>query len=128
MGSLLKQSLPWCSSKLIYKVSDFNQDQSHLLKTYLTIISITNICSIKNIKDLHLQLTQNNNITIHNNKPTFYVNDLEISGIDHIYSTCLDKLSHTTIISNGYSDHAILSTIYHTKPLPNNPKIIKSKA
>merc|ERR1712240_293787 len=82
---------------------------------------------IKTIKERTTQFLTENNITTHNKDPTYYVNQKPISCIDHIYSNCPQKITHITTINNGFSDHATLTTTYHTKPPVNNPKVIYTR-
>merc|ERR1712240_989101 len=77
---------------------------------------------IKAIKEKTMQFLTEHNITTHNKKPTYYVNQTPISCIDHIYSNCPQKLTHITTNINGLSDHATLTATYHTKAPINNPK------
>merc|ERR1712240_744109 len=82
---------------------------------------------IKTIKERTTQFLTENNITTDNKDPTYYVNQKPISCIDHIYSNCPQKLTHITTINNEYSDHAMITAIYHTKALINDPKIIYTR-
>merc|ERR1712240_1002518 len=79
------------------------------------------------IQERTTQFLSENNITTHNKDPTFYINQTPTSYIDHIYSNCPQKLTHITTINNGYSDHAMITAIYHTKAPINYPKIIYTR-
>merc|ERR1712240_966577 len=76
------------------------------------------------IRERTTQFLSENNITTHNKDPTFYINQTPTSCIDHIYSNCPQKLIHITTINNGYSDHTMITAIYHTKAPVSPPKII----
>merc|ERR1712240_391568 len=82
---------------------------------------------IVTIRERTTQFLSDNNITTHNKDPTFYIKQTPSSYIDHIYSNCPKKLTHITTINNGQSDHAMITAIYHTKALINNPKIIYTR-
>merc|ERR1712240_733827 len=79
---------------------------------------------IKAIKEKTTQFITDNNITVHNKEPTYFVNQTPTSCIDHIYSNCPQKITHITTENNGLSDHATITATYHTKAPINTPKII----
>merc|ERR1712240_1009178 len=82
---------------------------------------------IVTIRERTTQFLSENNITTHNKDPTFFIKQTPTSCLDHIYSNCLQKLTHITTINNGQSDHAMITAIYHTKAPINNPKIIYTR-
>merc|ERR1712240_335583 len=79
---------------------------------------------IKAIKEKTTQFITDNNITVHNKEPTYFINQTPTSCIDHIYSNSPQKITHITTENNGLSDHATLMATYHTKAPTNNPKTV----
>merc|ERR1712240_944761 len=82
---------------------------------------------IKAIKEKTTQFLTDNNITVHNKEPTYFVNQTPTSCIDHISSNCPQKITHITTENNGLSDHATITATYHTKAPINNPKIVYTR-
>merc|ERR1712240_964750 len=82
---------------------------------------------IKSIKEKTTQFITDNNITVHNKEPTYFVNQTPTSCIDHIHSNCPQKITHITTENNGLSDHATITATYHTKAPINTPKIVYTR-
>ena len=80
---------------------------------------------LKPLKDALKNLLVNNNLIVHNNKITHYSTIYPNSCIDHIYSNCFNKISNSTTIMTGASDHAHISIVYSSTENIIYPKFIK---
>ena len=77
--------------------------------------SYKNKYRVSNIRHMTSDFFATNDITTHNNDYTHYSKFDVKSCIDHIYSNSPSKITHVSTITNGQSDHAVLSFQYHIK-------------
>ena len=82
----------------------------------------TNRQYIKDMKDNLYDFTNDNDITIHNDKPTRHMTNTEPSCIDHITSNCPDNIYNLKTHLTTSSDHCSLTFTYSTKTDKYKPK------
>ena len=86
--------------------------------------NFSNRAYLHDMRELFYDFMNNNNLIIHNNKPTRHIINMDPSCIDHVTSNCPENIYNVKTTLTSSSDLSVLTFTFNTKCQSYIPKKI----